>query len=242
MARPRRKPALDDAMRQMPESFRAAPEVARINATLQDIRRLIDDAPATVVEENVETFLSRRFGSGPLPLSDLRDEQVAFEVLPPISPIVPYRGPASRAASPHPEPAPAPAPETARLTLASVIGGWWQWILWKLQAPRIPTSAELAAAAVRASRVDAPKAVPAETVTPAAPQVEPEAAVPAIPRACPEEAATRTVQRMLDEGSLRERLNEMIREELQGEMGARFSSNIRAVIRREVATAVDDRL
>ncbi|MFC0202272.1 flagellar biosynthesis protein FlhF [Paracoccus rhizosphaerae] len=242
MSRPRRKPPLDDAMRPVPESSRAAPEVARINATLQDIRRLIDDTPATVVEEDVETFLSRRFGSGPLPLSDLRDEHVTFEVLPPISPIVPYRSPAPRGASPHAEPASVPAPEMARLTLGSVIGGWWQWILWKLQAPRIPTSAELAAAAARAARVDTQIAVPAEPVLPAAPRVEPETPAPATPRACPEEAATRSVQRMLDEGTLRDRLNEMIREELQGEMGARFSSNIRAVIRREVATAVDDRL
>nr|WP_111301664.1 hypothetical protein [Paracoccus saliphilus] len=42
--------------------------------------------------------------------------------------------------------------------------------------------------------------------------------------------------------SLRDALREMIREELHGEMGARFSANLRAVIRREVAQTLDDRL
>ena len=36
-------------------------------------------------------------------------------------------------------------------------------------------------------------------------------------------------------------LREMIQEELQGEMGQRFSRNLRAVIRREIAAAIDER-
>ena len=41
---------------------------------------------------------------------------------------------------------------------------------------------------------------------------------------------------------MRAHLQEMIREELEGEMGARFSGNLRAVVRREIATALDERL
>lgn len=43
-----------------------------------------------------------------------------------------------------------------------------------------------------------------------------------------------------DEESIRELLRDMIREELHGELGERFSRNLRAVIRREVASAIED--
>lgn len=45
-----------------------------------------------------------------------------------------------------------------------------------------------------------------------------------------------------EEQSIRELLREMIQEELLGELGQRFSRNLRAVIRREVAVAIDDHL
>ncbi|MBC9247288.1 hypothetical protein H4P12_11330 [Paracoccus sp. 11-3] len=45
-----------------------------------------------------------------------------------------------------------------------------------------------------------------------------------------------------DDPALRDLLREIIQEELQGEMGQRFSSNLRAVIRREVATVIDQHL
>ncbi|MBU3029924.1 hypothetical protein [Paracoccus marinaquae] len=45
-----------------------------------------------------------------------------------------------------------------------------------------------------------------------------------------------------EEQSIRDLLREMIREELHGELGERFSRNLRAVIRREVAAAIDDQL
>ena len=45
-----------------------------------------------------------------------------------------------------------------------------------------------------------------------------------------------------EEQSIRDLLREMIQEELLGEMGQRFSSNLRAVIRREIASAIDDQL
>jgi hypothetical protein len=44
------------------------------------------------------------------------------------------------------------------------------------------------------------------------------------------------------EHDLRDCLRAMIREELQGEFGQRFSSNLRALIRREVSVAIDQQL
>lgn len=45
-----------------------------------------------------------------------------------------------------------------------------------------------------------------------------------------------------EERSISELLREMIQEELHGELGQRFSRNLRAVIRREVAAAIEDQL
>lgn len=46
----------------------------------------------------------------------------------------------------------------------------------------------------------------------------------------------------VDVQAIRGLLREMIQEELHGELGARFSRNLRAVIRREVAAAIDDHM
>lgn len=45
-----------------------------------------------------------------------------------------------------------------------------------------------------------------------------------------------------DEATVREVIREIIQEELHGELGQRFSRNLRAVIRREVAAAIDEHL
>lgn len=45
-----------------------------------------------------------------------------------------------------------------------------------------------------------------------------------------------------EDEQIREILREMIREEMHGDLGQRFSQNLRAVIRREVAAAIDDQL
>ncbi|MFV0384577.1 hypothetical protein [Paracoccus sp. (in: a-proteobacteria)] len=57
-------------------------------------------------------------------------------------------------------------------------------------------------------------------------------AAPAIPALSPED----------EEQSIRELLREMIQEELHGELGQRFARNLRAVIRREVAAAIDEQM
>lgn len=46
----------------------------------------------------------------------------------------------------------------------------------------------------------------------------------------------------VEEKCIRDLLREMIQEELHGELGERFSRNLRAVIRREVAAAIDEHL
>ncbi|WEF23636.1 hypothetical protein [Paracoccus sp. S3-43] len=45
-----------------------------------------------------------------------------------------------------------------------------------------------------------------------------------------------------EEQSIRDLLREMVQEELNGELGERFSANLRAVIRREIAAAIDAHL
>lgn len=50
------------------------------------------------------------------------------------------------------------------------------------------------------------------------------------------------VDAMNEEETIREWLREMIREELLGELGQRFSRNLRSLIRREVAVTIDDQL
>ena len=71
------------------------------------------------------------------------------------------------------------------------------------------------------------------------PQADDGAALPHLPVA---QIVAQTVAQMMDDKTMRAHLQEMIREELEGEMGARFSGNLRAVVRREIATALDERL
>lgn len=57
-------------------------------------------------------------------------------------------------------------------------------------------------------------------------------------------ASTGSIEELADdeEQSIRDLISEMIQEELHGELGQRFSRNLRAVIRREVAAAIDEHL
>lgn len=54
------------------------------------------------------------------------------------------------------------------------------------------------------------------------------------------EARPRAGAPILDEVALRQAINDIIREELQGELGDRISRNMRRMIRREVAQMLDD--
>lgn len=53
------------------------------------------------------------------------------------------------------------------------------------------------------------------------------------------EAAALAVTQQVEDQSIRELLRDMVQTELNGELGERFSANLRAVIRREVAAAID---
>lgn len=54
---------------------------------------------------------------------------------------------------------------------------------------------------------------------------------PGVPRTAP----------ILDEESLRNLINEIVREELQGELGDRIGRNLRKMIRREIVQILDER-
>lgn len=55
------------------------------------------------------------------------------------------------------------------------------------------------------------------------------------------EARPRTVAApILDEEALRQVINDIVREELQGELGERISRNMRRLIRREIAQMLDE--
>lgn len=56
------------------------------------------------------------------------------------------------------------------------------------------------------------------------------------------EAAALAVTQQVEDQSIRELLRDMVQTELNGELGERFSANLRAVIRREVAAAIDTHL
>lgn len=83
----------------------------------------------------------------------------------------------------------------------------------------------------------------------AAPQEGVEQGAPARPAADQQAAATASPHETVtglppeeEEQSIRDLLREMIQEELHGELGERFSRNLRAVIRREVAAAIEDQI
>lgn len=84
----------------------------------------------------------------------------------------------------------------------------------------------------------------AEIAVPAAPtenSIDPDPrGVPAAPAAAASTITGLSLEE--EEKSIRELLREMIQEELHGELGQRFSRNLRAVIRREVAAAIDDQM
>lgn len=56
------------------------------------------------------------------------------------------------------------------------------------------------------------------------------------------EAVTPESLALASDEEIREVLREMIREEMHGDLGQRFSRNLRAVIRREVAAAIDEQM
>ncbi|TJZ91118.1 hypothetical protein FA743_13015 [Paracoccus gahaiensis] len=163
----------------------------------------------------------------------------------------------------------------ARSRVAQLLAAWADWLLWRLQPPRIPQSASQdgsSAAAANAlsgsTQSEAATQDPAPLIAPSDAQghtaandampsfakgecADPEHHLaqdmlqdpaPASALTLTDEAVALALVRALEDNSLRVRLQDMIRDELAGEMGARFSGNLQAVIRREVASGLDDRL
>lgn len=149
-------------------------------------------------------------------------------------------------------PAVIPAAAAPRSRIARLLSAWGDWLLWRLLPPAMPAQASAQASAqdaavgpaqVRGSAaadvVPAPQAHAPAGDGPDRPQAGDAAALPHLPVA---QIVAQTVAQMMDDKTMRAHLQEMIREELEGEMGARFSGNLRAVVRREIATALDERL
>lgn len=124
-----------------------------------------------------------------------------------------------------------PAPPRRRSRVMQLLSAWGDWLMWRLMPPTLS---------------DAPASVAPAVTTPHPQPVEIQAAPAPVPPAAPEvpvaQIVTQTVDQIMDDAAMRARLKEMIREELEGEMGARFSGNLRAVVRREVAASLDERL
>jgi hypothetical protein len=145
-------------------------------------------------------------------------------------------------------PAVLPAAAAPRSRIARLLSAWGDWLLWRLLPPAMPAQASAQDAAIgpaqvrgsaTADVVPAPQAHASAGDGPDRPRAHDAAALPHLPVA---QIVAQTVAQMMDDKTMRAHLQEMIREELEGEMGARFSGNLRAVVRREIATALDERL
>lgn len=247
----------------------AAQEIARIRAEMKQIRHMIDSQP---VEQNDAHTLLQRLCSNPAPHGQLaRSTASVIELMPqarrgaasaaralrPVPDAVAAPLPdvvagsvAPAIAQPEAAPAPvvapvAPARVRAPSRIARLLSAWGDWLMWRLLPPALPNAAAPARASAPSQPV--PKAVPAAIPADITAHAVPEGAAPVTPIAPQpsipvDQLVDQAVTRMLEDGSLRSHLQEMIREELEGEMGARFSGNLRAVVRREIATALDERL
>lgn len=194
-----------------------------IGAALAAIRQLVareipDPGHAEVVQEDATSFLARRLAEPAAPV--------------PLAPRLPPE-PAPHAAAPEPE-VEAPQPIIVQSVLAPATFAWPAWSAAPAGQPQPPATAS--------------NLKPQPPVTETMVQPEPPAAeavplpknVPPDPFPVPIEIAA--CGPLLPDASLRDTLREMIREELHGELGARFSANLRAVIRREIVQALDDRM
>lgn len=169
-------------------------------------------------------------------------DAVADPVAPQIAPVV---------ANPEPvlaqvvAPVAMPAPVRAPSRIARLLSAWGDWLMWRLLPPALPNQASAARPGSRpqplrqAAAASVAQDAPADSAIVGRGPVAPTPPQPPVPM---DEIVGQAVTRIMEDGSLRAHLKEMIREELEGEMGARFSGNLRAVVRREIATALDERL
>jgi hypothetical protein len=244
----------------------AAQEIARIRAEMQSIRHMIDGQP--VNHSDARTML-QRLSQDPTPrraVADLPDDGVppsrprratgkargrtaAALALPDAVVEAPIADALTEeVVAPAVAPAVIPAAAAPRSRIARLLSAWGDWLLWRLLPPAMPAQASAQDAAIGPAQVrgsatadviPAPQAHAPAGDGPDRPQADDAAALPHLPVA---QIVAQTVAQMMDDKTMRAHLQEMIREELEGEMGARFSGNLRAVVRREIATALDERL
>lgn len=228
----------------------AALEVARLRAEMQHIRYLMDSQPLAHLDAHT---MLQRLCQNPMPRSRLAGSTASvIELVPHLRRDGPSRSDEhGKRAVPIPQPGPAieampdahmatmPAPTlhpvVAPSRIACLLSAWGDWLMWRLMPPEIPAPNGV----VRAVVADAIMPEIAETAKPRATHHLDPSEQPAVPVA---EIADQAVSRLMDGATMRTHLQEMIREELQGEMGTRFSGNLHAVLRREIASALDDRL
>lgn len=239
-AKPRRKPVVANKparpmlLEDQPLG-QAAQEIARIRDGMTQIRQMIDGNP--LPDEDARTLLARLCRT-PVPAALVRARSAGgsasvIDLMPranAVARIATLRQIAAPEPQPQTEPAVAPDPVPQPMAMRApsrlrrLFSAWGDWLMWRLMPPPRPAAVPVAA-----------PSVPVVAPVPAA-----RADVPA-PLAL-DQIVAQAISRVVGDGSLRDHLQEMIREELEGEMGARFSGNLRAVIRREIATGLDDRL
>ncbi|WP_410216238.1 hypothetical protein [Paracoccus sp. (in: a-proteobacteria)] len=209
-------------------------ETDRISHSISRIRALIDAEPGTgeILEDEREDFLARRFGNDPASLRMMGGTSAPLLIH-----LMSSSGPVLENVRDPQNAAPATEAEDGPLSLSGVVSGWQQWFLWKIQAP----STRPAAVLRDVPAIPAPEAA-AVLPPPAAPQPVPEPAPARLADLPMDEIVTQAVRQLMADATLRQQLQEMIREDLHGELGATFSGNLRNLIRREVAERVDARL
>lgn len=240
-AAPRVKPAIPPvaAVTDAPDDG-AAHEVMRIRDGMARIRDLLDRAP---LPPDRAQMLLDGLSRPPLPRRVLAGSTASvIELMPPAasSPVVPPAASIapSMALVLRTDPPASPPSRVGRL-----VSAWGDWLTWKLSPPGIPSDP-------RGRRTDTPRPgsatviaapPPAPALTDAPPTVA-AAPTPPVDRICIADVVAQSVAQILSDAALRGQLQDMIREEMEGEMGARFSANLGSLVRRQVAEMLDDRL
>lgn len=146
--------------------------------------------------------------------------------------------PEARETAPQPDPAPAPAPirfEQVVQDSGEDADDFAEAFDWKARMrPELDEPAPVAAAKPVDQRPSGWTLTPEPAIDPVAELAAAADAFDAEIKAQADLEAT--------EQDIRDMLREMVQEELNGELGQRFSANLRAVIRREVAAAIDAQL
>lgn len=222
-------------------------------------RRMVESvarpAPASVEPEPVEApvipqfILRARHDVAPVanasPLRLEAERRVEEPEAPKVSGWRSWLRPEMREAAPQVEPAPAPAPSAMSASFQQAVeeladdgDDFAEAFDWKARMrPELEEPVQVRAA--EAKTVE--QRLSGWALPPQAMTVDPVAQLAAEAEAF--DAEMKAEADLNDqEQSIRKLLREMVQEELNGELGQRFSANLRAVIRREIAAAIDAHL